>query len=120
MRVLSAWVALLLSACGAAEKPAEVAKADTPGQLPISTSCGSTASATQLVSPVELSRKANGCTQAKASTSTEGTFKSNTDATCQASLTGKDPTCIEWYSGPQRAWAVWDANAKTAECYCAH
>lgn len=121
MRALA--IAVVLVACGGSDKPADTAKAATPGQLPIATSCGGTSGATLLMSPSELVRKSNGCSEAKASTSTTGTFKSNTDATCQASLTGKDPVCVEWYSGPQKAWGLWDtgdSKAKTAECYCAH
>ena len=112
---------VVVVACGGEVKPPETAVAATPGQLSTGAAgCGSTANATQMMNAAELTRL-TGCKEAKASTASTETLKSNTDATCQASLSGAAQTCVEPYPGSAKKWGVWDADkSKAADCYCAH
>lgn len=122
MRFMICGVSLaFVAACGGETKPADTAVSATPGQLSAGAAgCGSTANPTQMMSASEVTRLTTGCTEAKASTASTETLKSNTDATCQASLSGPGQTCIEPYPGTPKKWGVWDGDkTKSADCYCA-
>lgn len=107
--------------CGGAPKPPETNVSTTPGQLVKGAQrCGATANETQMMNGEEVTKLTAGCKEAKASTASTEPLKSNTDATCQASLTNAGQTCVEPYPGMAKKWGVWDADrSKAADCYCA-